>query len=203
MPQGKKPLADSRDRPHPPLDRRRRQRRHAARYDAADRCRASARLQRPARHHVARLVAGRRRCWPSPASTKCCCTRPMAAAWSPGWSACPSESSRSASRPMARSSPSPAAGPAQMGEVQIWDVAERTAAALRSGHHDTVYGASWSPDGKRVAFGCTDKSVRVDRCRNRRAGAVIKVRTTTGCSTRCSRSTAAIWCRSAATWRPS
>ncbi len=26
--------------------------------------------------------------------------------------------------------------------------------------NDSVFGASWSPDGKRVAFGCTDKSVR-------------------------------------------
>ena len=26
--------------------------------------------------------------------------------------------------------------------------------------NDSIFGASWSPDGKRVAFGCTDKSVR-------------------------------------------
>ncbi len=99
-----------RDRAHPPLDRRRRQRRHAARFDAAHRCRAPAHLQRPARHHVARLVARRRAAWPSPASTKCCCTKPTAAGSSPGWSACRSGSNRCASRPMARSWPSRAAG---------------------------------------------------------------------------------------------
>ncbi len=26
--------------------------------------------------------------------------------------------------------------------------------------NDSIFGVSWSPDGKRVAFGCTDKSVR-------------------------------------------
>jgi WD40 repeat protein len=57
----------------------------------------------------------------------------------------------------------------QSGEVQIWDVAGTPAA--RSGGpklrlsvpvtYDTIYGVSWSPDSKLVAFGCTDTSVRV------------------------------------------
>jgi WD40 repeat protein len=51
--------------------------------------------------------------------------------------------------------------PAQMGEVQIWDVAERTLLLSVPITFDSVFGASWSPDGKRVAFGGTDKSVRV------------------------------------------
>ena len=50
--------------------------------------------------------------------------------------------------------------PAQMGEVQIWDVAERKLLVSVPVTNDTVFGASWSPDGKRVAFGGTDKSLR-------------------------------------------
>jgi mono/diheme cytochrome c family protein len=51
--------------------------------------------------------------------------------------------------------------PAQMGEVQIWDVAERKLLVSLPVTFDSVFGAAWSPDGKRVAFGGTDKSVRV------------------------------------------
>jgi WD40 repeat protein/mono/diheme cytochrome c family protein len=51
--------------------------------------------------------------------------------------------------------------PAQMGEVQIWDVAERKLLVSVPVTYDSVFGAAWSPDGKRVAFGGTDKSVRV------------------------------------------
>lgn len=51
--------------------------------------------------------------------------------------------------------------PAQMGEVQIWNVADRKLLVSVPVTFDCVYGASWSPDGKRVAFGGTDKSVRV------------------------------------------
>lgn len=50
--------------------------------------------------------------------------------------------------------------PAQMGEVQIWDIAKRTLAVSAPVGFDTVYGASWSPDGKMVAFGCPDNAVR-------------------------------------------
>ena len=50
--------------------------------------------------------------------------------------------------------------PAQMGEVQIWDVAKRSLALSAPVGFDTVYGAAWSPDGKIVSFGCPDNSVR-------------------------------------------
>ena len=50
--------------------------------------------------------------------------------------------------------------PARTGEVQIWDVAEQKLLLSVPVTNDDVFGASWSPDGKRVAFGCTDKSVR-------------------------------------------
>ena len=50
--------------------------------------------------------------------------------------------------------------PGRMGEVQIWDVAKRELSLSHAVTFDTVYGASWSPDGKLIAFGCSDNSVR-------------------------------------------
>ncbi len=50
--------------------------------------------------------------------------------------------------------------PARMGEVQIWSVADGTLLLSHPVSFDTVYGGGWSPDGKLVAFGCTDNSVR-------------------------------------------
>lgn len=50
--------------------------------------------------------------------------------------------------------------PAQMGEVQIWDIAKRRLVVSAPVGFDTVYGASWSPDGKIVSFGCPDNAVR-------------------------------------------
>ncbi|MCO6456247.1 MAG: DUF1549 domain-containing protein [Pirellulaceae bacterium] len=51
--------------------------------------------------------------------------------------------------------------PARMGEVQVWDVASRELKLSHPVSFDTVFGASWSPDGKRIAFGCSDNTVRV------------------------------------------
>jgi WD40 repeat protein/mono/diheme cytochrome c family protein len=50
--------------------------------------------------------------------------------------------------------------PAQMGEVQIWDVEKRKLALSVPVGFDTVYGVSWSPDGKSLSFGCPDNSLR-------------------------------------------
>ena len=50
--------------------------------------------------------------------------------------------------------------PARMGEVQIWDVEKRALVVSVPVGYDTVYGVSWSPDGKLVAFGCPDNNVR-------------------------------------------
>lgn len=50
--------------------------------------------------------------------------------------------------------------PGRLGEVQVWDVETRELLLSHSVTYDTVYGASWSPDGKLIAFGCSDNSVR-------------------------------------------
>ena len=50
--------------------------------------------------------------------------------------------------------------PGESGEVQIWDVAAKTLAHSIPVTFDVVYGASWSSDAKKLAFGCADKTVR-------------------------------------------
>ena len=51
--------------------------------------------------------------------------------------------------------------PARFGEVQIWDL--KTAKLRRSITitGDTVFGASLTPDGTKIAVGCTDNTVRI------------------------------------------
>jgi WD40 repeat protein len=50
--------------------------------------------------------------------------------------------------------------PCRFGEVQIWDVAKKSLKLSVPITYDTVYGASWSPDGSKIAFGCADNTVR-------------------------------------------
>lgn len=50
--------------------------------------------------------------------------------------------------------------PGRMGEVQVWDVAKQELLLSKSVTYDTIYGGSWSPDGKLIAFGCADNTVR-------------------------------------------
>jgi len=50
--------------------------------------------------------------------------------------------------------------PGRLGELQVWNVADSTLAYSVAVSHDNVYGVSWSPDGKLVAIGCGDNSVR-------------------------------------------
>ena len=50
--------------------------------------------------------------------------------------------------------------PCRMGELQIWNVESHTLELSIPITYDTVYGASWSPDGALVAIGCADKTVR-------------------------------------------
>ncbi len=50
--------------------------------------------------------------------------------------------------------------PGRMGELQVWSVPKRELTLSVPITYDTCYGASWSPDGKLVAVGCPDNSVR-------------------------------------------
>ena len=57
--------------------------------------------------------------------------------------------------------------PGRFGEVQVWDLAGLTGEGARPAlvlsvpvTYDTVYGASWSSDGSKIAFGCADNTVR-------------------------------------------
>jgi WD40 repeat protein len=50
--------------------------------------------------------------------------------------------------------------PGRLGEIQVWDVAKKTLLLSAPYTYDTLAGASWSPDDSKIAFGCTDKSLR-------------------------------------------
>lgn len=51
--------------------------------------------------------------------------------------------------------------PALFGEVQFWNAAERKLVTTATFSHDTLFGASFSDDGKRFAFGGADNRARV------------------------------------------
>jgi len=50
--------------------------------------------------------------------------------------------------------------PGRFGEVQIWDVAKKKLKLSLPVTFDTVYGASWSYDSRKLAFGCADNTLR-------------------------------------------
>ncbi len=54
-----------------------------------------------------------------------------------------------------------AGDPSRSGEVQVWDVANRTLKLSAPITFDVLFGASWSPDGSKIAFGCADNTLRV------------------------------------------
>ena len=58
--------------------------------------------------------------------------------------------------------------PGRFGEVQFWDLPTRKLRNSVTVCHDTVFGASVSPDSSKVAFGCSDKTVRVLEARTGR-----------------------------------
>jgi WD40 repeat protein/mono/diheme cytochrome c family protein len=53
-----------------------------------------------------------------------------------------------------------AGSPGRFGEIQIWDVAKKKLTLSVPSTFDTLYGVSWSPDGSKIAYGCSDNSVR-------------------------------------------
>ncbi len=50
--------------------------------------------------------------------------------------------------------------PGRFGEVQIWNAENDKLLISTPVTFDTLYGVSWSPDSKSVAFGCSDNTVR-------------------------------------------
>ncbi|MDB5313642.1 MAG: translocation protein TolB [Gemmataceae bacterium] len=50
--------------------------------------------------------------------------------------------------------------PGRFGEVQVWNYKKENLVISAPVTFDTIYGASWSPDGKAIAFGCADNTVR-------------------------------------------
>ena len=52
-------------------------------------------------------------------------------------------------------------GAALFGEIQIWDVTSNAPVKAYKISTDSLFGISFSADGERVAFGCTDKTVRM------------------------------------------
>jgi len=50
--------------------------------------------------------------------------------------------------------------PGRFGEIQVWDIAKKKLRLSVPMTFDTVNGVSWSPDGKKLAFGCNDNTVR-------------------------------------------
>jgi mono/diheme cytochrome c family protein len=51
--------------------------------------------------------------------------------------------------------------PGMQGELQVWNVKSKKLALSIRATFDTLRGLSWSPDGSRIAFGCSDRSLRV------------------------------------------
>jgi WD40 repeat protein len=50
--------------------------------------------------------------------------------------------------------------PGRFGEVQIWNPETEKLLISVPVTFDTLYGVSWSPDGTKIAFGCSDNTVR-------------------------------------------
>lgn len=50
--------------------------------------------------------------------------------------------------------------PGRLGELQVWDVDAKKLKFSLPVTYDTIYGASWSGDGSKIAFGCGDNTVR-------------------------------------------
>ena len=99
-------------------------------------------------------------CWRWPASTRRCFGRPTVRPASRGWWAFRSGSKPCGSRPTATSCWSSAAIPAAAARCQVWNVASRKLVGSNLIGFDTLYGGSWSPDGRLIAVGAADNALR-------------------------------------------
>src|SRR5262249_28346936 len=50
--------------------------------------------------------------------------------------------------------------PGRFGEIQVWDMQSKKLKLAVTVTADTLYGASWSPDGTKIAFGGADNNLR-------------------------------------------
>ncbi len=50
--------------------------------------------------------------------------------------------------------------PGRLGEVQVWNVVTGELLLSKQVTYDTIYGGCFSPDGRLIAFGCSDNTVR-------------------------------------------
>jgi WD40 repeat protein len=50
--------------------------------------------------------------------------------------------------------------PGRFGEIQVWSVASHKLKLSHSTTFDTVYGVSWSHDSSKIAYGCSDNTLR-------------------------------------------
>ena len=89
--------------------------------------------------------------------------------------------------------------PGRFGEVQVWDPTKEKLLVSAPVTFDTLYGVSWSPDGKTVAFGCADNTVRAIDAAHRQADAPDGHALRLGARHRRSRRTGSTSSRSAAT----
>ena len=90
--------------------------------------------------------------WRCPVTGKCCCTGTRIRNPMPGWWGPPIGSSPWVSPPTERHSWAAGGRPASFGEVQFWDLeSAQLRRAVRS-CHDTLFGASLSPDGDPGGF---------------------------------------------------
>ncbi len=53
-----------------------------------------------------------------------------------------------------------AGSPGRLGELQVWDVDSHQLKYSVPVTYDTIFGVSWSADGTKIAFGCTDNTLR-------------------------------------------
>ena len=171
MPQDKPPLAESEIELITPVDRPGGRRRHAPERRAS----ATTWSTRPSTRRLPvipslgvlarRLAAGRR-----PGSTRSCSGRPTARELVGRLVGLSERVESLAFSPDGKRLAVTGGRPARMGEVQVWDVAKRKLVLSVPVTFDTVYGVSWSPDGTKIAFGCTDNTRPGHRRQDRRAG---------------------------------
>jgi WD40 repeat protein len=50
--------------------------------------------------------------------------------------------------------------PGRLGEVQVWNVAEKKLELGKPVAYDTIYGAAWTPDMSMITYGCSDNTLR-------------------------------------------